>query len=114
MIPEIVPLEYHAYLKRGDHQAPRLGVAGCEIADVRIPALRGEKRSTLAALREAEKAGWRSPNWRHYRDLDPSLASIRNEPEFKAIFAAIERDMARQRADLAARPTDAPLRLELR
>ena len=28
----------------------------------------------------------------------PDLASIRNEPEFKAVFADIERDMAQQRA----------------
>ena len=49
--------------------------------------------------------------WRFYRDFDPALASIRNEPEFKAVFADIERDMARQRAALAARPKDAPLEL---
>jgi hypothetical protein len=45
---------------------------------------------------------------------DPKFAtdtSIRNEPEFKAVFADIERDMARQRAALAARPKDAPLEL---
>jgi hypothetical protein len=34
-----------------------------------------------------------------------------NEPEFKAVFADIERDMAKQRAALAARPKDAPLDL---
>ena len=65
----------------------------------------------LAALREAEQAGWRGPLWRYYRDFDPNLASIRNEPEFKAVFADIERDMAQQRARLAARPKDAPLEL---
>ena len=43
------------------------------------------------------------------RDSDPALAPIRNEPEFKAVFADIERDMAEQRARLAARPKDAPL-----
>ena len=64
----------------------------------------------LAALREAEQAGWRH-RWRYYRDFDPDLASIRNEPEFKAVFADIERDMAQQRARLAARPKDAPLDL---
>ena len=88
---------------------PRLGLAGHGIADVQIQALRGEKRAALAALREAEKAGWRGPFWRYYRDFDPALASIRNEPEFKAIFADIERDMAQQRARLAARPKVAPL-----
>jgi hypothetical protein len=56
-------------------------------------------------------AGWREPQWRYFRDHDPNLASIRNEPEFKAAFADIARDMAQQRARLAARPQDAPLDL---
>jgi TolB-like protein/Flp pilus assembly protein TadD len=90
---------------------PRLGVGGYGIADVQIHALRGDKAKALAALREAEKAGWRGPYWRYYRDFDPNLASIRNEPEFKAVFADIERDMARQRAELAKRPKDPPLDL---
>ena len=106
-----------ALLDRADaliRTIPRLGVTGYGIADVQMLALRGEQRAALAALRGAEQAGWRGPNWRYYRDLDPSLASIRNRPEFKAVFADIERDMARQRAELAARPKDAPLNLELR
>ena len=90
---------------------PRLGEAGYGIADVRIHALRGDKAGALAALREAERAGWRGPWWRAYRDFDPALASIRNEPEFKAVFADIERDMARQRAEIAKRPKAAPLDL---
>ncbi len=93
-------------------QIPRLGVSGYGIADVAIHALRGQKREALAALREAEKAGWRGPVWRYYRDIDPNLASIRNEPEFKAVFADIERDMARQRAELAKRSKDAALALK--
>jgi hypothetical protein len=47
--------------------------------------------------------------WRFYRDLDPALASIRNELEFKAIFTDIERDMTEQRARVAARPRDTHL-----
>ena len=78
---------------------------------MQIHALRGDKAKALAALRDAEQAGWRGPLWRYYRDFDPNLASIRNEPEFKAVFADIERDMAQQRARLAARPKDAPLEL---
>ena len=39
------------------------------------------------------------------------MASIRNNAEFKAVFADIERDIAKQRAALAARPKDAPLDL---
>jgi hypothetical protein len=90
----------------------RLGFAGHGIADVAIHVLRGEKAEALAALREAERAGWRNL-WRYSRDFDGNLASIRNEPEFKAVFADIERDMARQRAELAKRPKDAPLELEV-
>jgi hypothetical protein len=88
-----------------------VGLWGSGISDVAIFALRGDSATALAKLREAERAGWRGPLWRYYRDIDPNLASIRNEPEFKEIFADIERDMARQRAALAASPKDAPLDL---
>ena len=91
--------------------SPRLGPWGYWLSDVQIDALRGNEEQALAKLREAEAAGWRGPYWRYYRDFDPNLASIRNEPEFKAVFADIERDMAQQRARLAARPKDAPLEL---
>jgi hypothetical protein len=77
----------------------RLGIGGYGVCDAQVHALRGDKARALAALREAERAGWRF-NWRYARDLDPAFASIRNEPEFKAIFADIERDMTRQRAEL--------------
>ena len=66
-----------------------------------------QRRSRRSA--RPQQAGWRGPAWRWFRDVDPNLASIRNEPEFKAVFADIERDMAHQRAELAARPKDAPL-----
>ena len=91
----------------------RLGSNGYGIADVTIHALRGDRAKALAALREAEKVGWRGPLWRYARDVEPALDSIRSEPEFQAIFADIERDMARQRAELAKRPKDAPLELEV-
>ena len=89
---------------------PRMGRGGFGISDVQIYALRGQTREALTALRAAEKAGWRG-GWQYSRDFDPNLASIRNEPEFKSVFVDIERDMARQRAELAARPKDAPLDL---
>jgi tetratricopeptide (TPR) repeat protein len=89
---------------------PRMGTNGYGITDVEIHALRGQRREALTALRQAEKDGWRSL-WRYYRDFDPVLVSVRNEPEFKAVFADIERDMVRQREALAARPKDAPLDL---
>jgi len=92
-------------------QGTRLGSQGFGLSDVQILAVRGAKREALRALQRAEKAGWRGPHWRYYRDHDANLASIRGTPEFKAIFADIERDMAQQRAALAARPKDAPLDL---
>jgi hypothetical protein len=81
---------------------PRLGDFGYRISDVHVHALRGEKAKALAALRDAQAAGWHGPLWRYHRDFDPNLASIRSAPEFKAIFGDIERDMAQQRARLAA------------
>jgi hypothetical protein len=93
------------------HNFLRMGVWGYGIADVHIHALRGEKSAALAALRDAERAGWRGPDWRYYREFDPNLVSIQDAPEFKAVFADIEQDMVQQRARLAARPKDAPLEL---
>ena len=83
--------------ERFTHSIPRLGAYGYGILDVSIHALRGDNAKAFAALREAKNAGWRGPLWRYFRD-DPNLDSIRNEPEFKAVFADIERDMAQQRA----------------
>ena len=79
------------------HHIPRLGMFGYAISDVRIHALRNRNAQALTALREAERARWRM-HWRYHRDFDPTLASIRGEPEFKAIFADIERDLTQQRA----------------
>ncbi len=86
----------------------RLGWSGYGISDIRIHALSGDTAKALTALREAEKAGWRGPGWRFLLGTDPNLASIRDHPEFKAVFADIERDMARQRAELAAQSRVAP------
>ena len=77
-------------------------------ADPRVARRQGQGSRSATRSREGRLA---CPLWRYYRDFDPNLASIRNEPEFKAIFADIERDMAQQRARLAARPKDAPLDL---
>ena len=78
--------------------SPRLGRFGYGLADVQIRLLRGQQGDALQLLREAERAGWRGPYWRYHRDFDPVLAPIRDHPEFKAVFAEIERDMAHQRA----------------
>jgi TolB-like protein/Flp pilus assembly protein TadD len=93
-------------------RTPRMSATGYGVADAQIHALRGNRGAALDALREAAQAGWRR-DWRYHRDYDPVLASIRQEPEFKAIFADIERDMARQRAELATRPKDAPAELTI-
>jgi hypothetical protein len=86
-----------------------MGSSGYRFSDVAINALRGDRTKALAKLREGADAGCCRGLWRYYRDLDPNLASIRNEPEFKVVFADIERDMTRQRAALAKRPKDARL-----
>jgi tetratricopeptide (TPR) repeat protein len=111
---EVVPVlqalgridEAHALLdgiERAIQPMPRRG-DGFGIADVQVLSLRAETGEALAALRNAERDGWRGPFWRYARDFDPALASIRDDPEFKAVFADIERDMTRQRAERAARP----------
>jgi TolB-like protein/Tfp pilus assembly protein PilF len=77
---------------------PRLGgIGGYGLADVQIYALQGEKQKALSALRQAIDEGWRF-NWRYSLKYDPSLESIRDTPEFAAIVAEIEADMAEQLA----------------
>jgi len=87
---------------------PRRGPRGYGISAARIRLLLGQQSEALAMLQQAQQSGWRGPYWRYYRDFDPVLAPVRNDPEFKAVFAAIERDMARQRAEMAARPPGVP------
>lgn len=89
----------------------RWGIEGFGIADVQIMALSGRKKEALATLRAAQRAGW-SFGWRYFRDFDPNLAALRGDPEFTAVFTAIEREMVRQRKLLDARPKDAPLQIE--
>jgi tetratricopeptide (TPR) repeat protein len=78
-------------------KSPRLGDNGYGFADVQLYALRGEKQKALLALRQAIDEGWRAYWWyslKHKPDLD----SIRDTPEFSAIVAEIEADMAAQLA----------------
>ncbi len=74
---------------------PRLGLMGHGISDARILALQGKKRQALAALRHAIDQGWRN-NWWYCLEHDPNLASIRQEPDFQAMMAEVETDMATQ------------------
>jgi tetratricopeptide (TPR) repeat protein len=76
---------------------PRLGAEGYGINDVKIYALQGEKRKALSALRQAIDEGWRTLWW-YYLKQDPTLESLHDEPEFQAMVAEIEADMAAQLA----------------
>ena len=75
---------------------PRLGF-GYGIADVQVYALQGEKQKALSALRQAIDEGWRSMWW-YFLKQDPTLESLHDEPEFQAMVAEIEADMAAQLA----------------
>jgi tetratricopeptide (TPR) repeat protein len=75
----------------------RLGTNGYWIADVRIYALQGEKQKALSALRQAIDEGWRV-GWWYDLKYNPNLESLHDEPEFQAMVAEIEADMAEQLA----------------
>jgi len=75
----------------------RLGWEGYGVRDVQIYALRGQKRKALSVLRQAIDAGWRTLWW-YYLKRDPNLESLHAEPEFQAMVAEIEADMAAQLA----------------
>jgi hypothetical protein len=76
---------------------PRLGVYGDRIADVQIYALQGDKQKASSALRQAIDEGWRD-SWWYFLKYDPTLESLHDEPEFQAMVAEIEADMAAQLA----------------
>ena len=71
------------------------GGDGYAISAVLIYALQGETKAALAALRQAIDQGWRNAWW-YYLERDPSLDSIRVEPEFQAMVEEIKADMAAQ------------------
>jgi hypothetical protein len=73
------------------------GGLGYGFADVDLHALRGEKEKALAALRDGVASGTRYL-WRLRLLYNPNLESIRDTPEFQAIIAEIEADMAEQLA----------------
>ena len=70
---------------------------GYGYADVELHALRGDQERALAALREGAAKGVRYM-WRWQLLYNPNLESIRDTPEFAAIIAEIEADMAAQLA----------------
>jgi tetratricopeptide (TPR) repeat protein len=76
---------------------PRLGLWGYGLADVQIYALQGETQKALSALRQAINEGWRD-SWWYFLKHDPILESLHDEPEYQAMIAEIEADMAAQLA----------------
>jgi hypothetical protein len=76
---------------------PRLVLHSYQIPDVQIYALRGDKQKALSALQQAIDEGWRV-SWRYSLEHDSTLESLHDEPEFQAMVAEIEADMATQLA----------------
>jgi TolB-like protein/lipoprotein NlpI len=76
---------------------PRPYTPRSAIANVKLYALQGDKKKALTALRQAIDEGWRVHWWYSLR-LDPGLESLHDEPEFQAMVAEIEVDMAEQLA----------------
>ena len=72
------------------------------VVDVHLLSLRGDKTAALSTLREAVDSGWRYDWLMHIGNMN--LDSLRNEPEFIAIVAQIEADMATQLAALRRMP----------
>jgi TolB-like protein/Tfp pilus assembly protein PilF len=75
---------------------PRLGF-GYWVTDVQIYSLKGEKQKALSALRQAIDEGWRGL-WLYFLERNPTLESLHDEPEYQAMIAEIEADMAAQLA----------------
>jgi adenylate cyclase len=72
------------------------------IDDAYVCALRGDRAGAIRAIREAVKEGWRGPFWRIQLLYDRDLLALHGDPEFQAAVAEIRRDIAKQRAELAA------------
>ena len=64
---------------------------------MQIYALQGEKQKALSALQRAIDEGWRRLWW-YFLKQDPILELLHDEPEFQAMVAEIEADMAAQLA----------------
>jgi TolB-like protein/cytochrome c-type biogenesis protein CcmH/NrfG len=81
---------------------------GYGFTNVDLHALRGDKEKALAALREGAANGTRYM-WRLQLLYNPNLKSIRDTPEFAAIIAEIEADMAEQLARVREMQTSGEL-----
>jgi TolB-like protein len=73
---------------------PRIGIRGSYILDGLIHAQRGEKQKALSVLRQAIDAGWRGAWW--WLLKKPEMEFLQDDPEYQAMVAEIEADMAAQ------------------
>jgi len=83
-------------------QVPGVYGALLHIVYIELLALNSEKEAALVELRLAIDQGWRSGA--HWSLNDEGLASLRDEPEFKAILVEVENDMATQLEAIKAQP----------
>ena len=83
------------------HNMPRLGSFGYGIADVEVHARRGNIELALQTLRSAVDLRWRAAWWAQGK-TSPHLESLRDHPEFTAMMAEIEADMASQLEQIRA------------
>ena len=74
---------------------PRLGTNGFWVNDARIHAIRKRPQMALEGLRTAIEAGWRLHTW-YYLDVDPTLESIRDTPEFVRLYTFVKSDLEKQ------------------
>jgi tetratricopeptide (TPR) repeat protein len=76
---------------------PRLGYGGFGISDVEIYALLGNKEKALDLFATAVEAGWRFSWWIN-TEMNDNLASLHNDPRYRATVADIQFEMAEQLA----------------
>ena len=72
------------------------------IAKIEFLALSAEKRTALDALADVSDVGW-GYSWQ-WHTSNENFSSLRNEPEFQAIIAQFERNMAAQLEAIRALP----------
>jgi tetratricopeptide (TPR) repeat protein len=89
---------------------PLLGQLGTFVGNAPAYALMGRKTEALSEIRRGVDAGWRTYWWFYFDHYKP-LESLRDEPEFKAMRAEVEADMAEQLARVQATKADRNLSL---
>jgi TolB-like protein/Tfp pilus assembly protein PilF len=82
-------------------ERPRFGLMGTAPFVTYAHAVRGDKQRALAALRESIEGGWRY-YWRMMLKSDPVFATLRDEPGYAEIVAAVQADIAAQLANVRA------------